>query len=812
MVDVLESDPKSPSSGIAANVGRVCRLIPPLWDLTNYQAVNPFLGFASRPIAEAAQEISAGLGAQVLPRLDYYRKRWKAEDFGPADLALAAERAGLSASALVEILEGRADPTLRPSSHVSSFAEDFDRRNGTGWDYAVIRHVDRWCTDHSSGGGPSWKIVGGDGLYPSWKESACVDRSLEFAGLVGWRRWTQALPDQAEEAIETLLERHDVPSATREPYLYRLLAGVYGWASFLRRTSWREGDETCREVAGLLAVRVCCDAAVAELARPGGLAPARPFRRSVPTRPFIESETERLAIQDAMEVAYTRRLLSRIPALPDVAAKPARPTVQAVFCIDVRSEPLRRHLEAQSPGAETLGFAGFFGVPLEWHDGGKSSARCPGLIQPKYRLGPAESPTLANAQKVLKPLQSAPGAAFTLVETLGLGYGYRMIRDALGLVPTSPPRDEDLAPFDLTPDARGWGISPEDRLDLACSILKNMGLNGQIARVVLLCGHRASVANNSHAAGLNCGACGGHGGAINARVAAAILNDQGVRAGLPGRGHEVPGDTLFVAGVHDTTIDEFTVLDPEAIPVSHRPDVERLGRWMDDACAATRRERSGSLRIPVGNPAHLERLLRRRGRDWSEVRPEWGLARNASFIAARRARTRGLDLHGRAFLHEYDAAMDADGSVLKQVLSAPMVVATWINLQYFASTVDNRVFGCGTKTLHNRVGTLGVVVGNGGDLRTGLPLQSVHSADGRWFHEPLRLQVVVEAETARLDEALSALPAVLDLVENGWVRLYALDPAGQRASFRSPGRGWESVTDPTNPAALLDADRGRTPA
>ena len=459
MVEILESGPKATTTGIADDVARVCRRIPPLWDLNNYVAVNPFLGFAARPIGAAAREISDGLGAHVLPRLDYYRKRWQAENFGPADLAQAAERAGLSASALVEILEGRADPALRPSGVVSSFAEAFDRRHGTGWDDAVIRHVAHWCTDHASGGGPSWKIIGGDGLYRSWKESGCVDRSLEVTGLSGWRRWIGALPDRAEEAIRALLERHHVGSEIREAYLYRLLAGVYGWASFLRRISWQEQDETCRDVAELLAVRVCCDAAVAELARPGGVAPSRPFRRPVPTRPVVEDEAERLAIQDAMEVAYTRRLLGRIPPAPAPAAT-ARPAVQAVFCIDVRSEPLRRHLEAQDPGAETLGFAGFFGVALEWNDGGKCSARCPALIKPAYRLGPTEYTTPANAKRVLKPLQSAPGAAFTLVETLGLGYGYRMIRDALGLIPTSPLRDEESARFDLTPDGRAGASRP----------------------------------------------------------------------------------------------------------------------------------------------------------------------------------------------------------------------------------------------------------------------------------------------------------------------------------------------------------------
>jgi uncharacterized protein YbcC (UPF0753/DUF2309 family) len=99
-------------------------------------------------------------------------------------------------------------------------------------------------------------------------------------------------------------------------------------------------------------------------------------------------------------------------------------------------------------------------------------------------------------------------------------------------------------------------------------------------------------------------------------------------------------------------------------------------------------------------------------------------------VAAPRARTRGLDLSGRCFLHDYDWTRDAGFGVLELIMTAPMVVASWINLQYYGSSVDPAAFGSGDKTLHNVVGaTIGVLEGNGGDLRVGLPWQSVH--DGR---------------------------------------------------------------------------------
>ena len=174
------------------------------------------------------------------------------------------------------------------------------------------------------------------------------------------------------------------------------------------------------------------------------------------------------------------------------------------------------------------------------------------------------------------------------------------------------------------------------------------------------------------------------------------------------------------------------------------------------------------------------------------MRPEWGLAGCAAFVAAPRTRTAGMDLKGQVFLHSYDWQSDTDFRVLELIMTAPMIVASWINLQYYGSSVDNRVFGSGNKTLHNVVGTIGVMEGNGGDLRVGLPLQSVHDGD-RLVHDPMRLSVYLEAPQQAIDRIVARHETVRRLVDNGWISLFSIDPEG-RVARRSAGQcRWEPV-------------------
>jgi uncharacterized protein len=327
----------------------------------------------------------------------------------------------------------------------------------------------------------------------------------------------------------------------------------------------------------------------------------------------------------------------------------------------------------------------------------------------------------------------------------------------------------------------GSGFAVEERVTFAKNVVRTMGLT-RFARLVVLCGHGSFNVNNPHASSYDCGACGGNPGGPSARVVVAILNDPAVRTGLREQDIVVPDDTLFVAAQHDTVSDVVTILDREAVPETHEPLVAAFER--DVAVAGEELARERAWRLP-GNPVKV----RVRGHDWAQVRPEWGLASNAAFVIGPRSITAGLDLACRVFLHSYDAESDSDGSALETIMTAPLVVAQWISAQYYFSAVDPDQFGAGDKTLHNPVGGIGVVLGEGGDLQVGLPAQAVGVGDRR-MHQSLRLLAVIQAPFERIDAIIQRNQVLRELIGGKWITVAGRSDGGDHWSIRSPGGTW----------------------
>jgi uncharacterized protein YbcC (UPF0753/DUF2309 family) len=830
-------------------IHKATRRIAPLWPLRHFVAVNPFLGLADHDFQTACELISRNGHGRMLMPASFYADQMAEGMVTDADLTKALElleQTGLDSRTPVELRqqfqllsEAEKSGKLESGHRIYTLADHTDATTGTQWTSLITNETSKWyaawCDEGQSAWRMPWRMLP---LYNAWKRASQFDRNPEINGLSGFRDLVGNLPEIPLEAIDFILDKLALYGPHLTDLLHRYLlsmAGWAGWISFVEREAAMRG-ESRDTLTHLLAIRLAYDYALAQgPMMDEGLSDWR--RSLVGNEAERQRERERLDLLNILHLAYELRgqgeLVACLAAGPiGAAAEPTsskRKTAQAIFCIDVRSEIFRRALETSCPELETLGFAGFFGFPIEYiplgHQHG--SAQCPVLIAPRYRIREsvadadiAELRTILHRSwmrnrlnRLWKSFKTSAVSCFSYVEIAGLLFGVKLLTDSLGLTrPVARPGTAGLGPEvvkrvrPLVNRQRGrllaqtpvveTGIALKDRIELAANALRGMGLTEGFARLVLFCGHGSSTVNNPYGSGLDCGACGGHSGEANARVATRVLNDREVRAGLQSRGIIIPDDTWFVAGLHDTTTDRVTLFDLDEAPDDLNRDLSDLQTWLTRAGQLTRQERAESLGLASLAPAGLATAVQARSHDWSEVRPEWGLAGNAAFIAAPRGRTRGISLEGRAFLHEYDYRLDPEGSVLSLIMTAPMVVASWINLQYYASTVDNRLFGSGNKVLHNVVSTLGVLEGNGGDLRVGLPWQSVH--DGRnWRHAPRRLTVLIEAPAAAIELVLKQHGEVMQLIDHHWLHLLRIDPdQGQCHRYRGIGR-WEPVSAPS---------------
>ena len=158
-------------------------------------------------------------------------------------------------------------------------------------------------------------------------------------------------------------------------------------------------------------------------------------------------------------------------------------------------------------------------------------------------------------------------------------------------------------------------------------------------------------------------------------------------------------------------------------------------------------------------------------------------------IVGRRALTRGIQLDGRVFLHSYDYRGDPEGKLLEAVMTGPQIVAQWINMEHYFSTVDQEVYGSGSKIYHNVVGRLGIMSGPQSDLRTGLAWQTVMNGQ-QPYHEAMRLFTLIEAPRDRIDSIVRNQRLLQRLYDNEWMHLVAIDPEVQLCYRYLPRQGW----------------------
>ena len=833
----------SDRSRLVVDVATAGSIAAPYWPLTSFVAVNPLGGLTDLAFHEAAASARGWFGARTHLPLEAYRAEHARGTVTDADLDRAILRHEPSLVDRQPLDLGgvgvdRLDVVRWDLLHGPT-AEPLPPRETGALAVALDEIMMGWCAAFVDEAHTSWQMPDRDhGFYRSWRGVAGADRRL--AAVVGRdvRARLRQLPDDPAELLDLVLGDREIDDDRRVNAIRTWILRTPGWAGFARWCDeWAPADRSGvrLRMLDLAAVRAAMDHLAPEHIDLHGPADTV-TSSSVPTVTVERrvdaaaaafggdghdgaiaellgtiSDGDRAAIWlAAHEWNFRDRLLARLTG--PVATDPTeRPSAQLVFCIDVRSEGFRRQLEALG-AYETYGFAGFFGVPVRWRPLGSEAAqaRCPVLVSPSHEIAEvaidddagylSTCSATAGLHDAFYAAKGGIASPFALAESAGWFAG--PVAAARTLAPPRTSLDSTAGgrakqpwwkPFGAAPrtapvvdtvtsvDPR-VGLSLEERTLFAEAIVTTIGM-AEFAPVVVLCGHGSVTTNNPHASSLDCGACGGAPGGASARIAAAILNDTDVRAGLVERGITIADHTWFVAAEHDTAADLVRVFDHDVVPAATRPLIDALQRDLD--IAGERNSLDRAKRLPGSAPR-----VRDRGRDWAEVRPEWGLAGNGAFIIGPRSMTADHDLRGRSFLHSYVAERDPDGVALETIMTAPLVVAQWISSQYYFSTVEPEVFGAGDKMLHNPVGGIGVMVGQSGDLAVGLPMQSVMLGEQR-AHDPLRLLAVVQAPLDRIEGIILRNSGLRKLVEGEWIHVVARASDNDAWSLRTPSGGWE---------------------
>jgi uncharacterized protein YbcC (UPF0753/DUF2309 family) len=752
---------------------------------------------------------------------------------------------------------------------------------------SIDQQVIKWIASFVDEGMASWSMPGRhSGFYAAWRELAQHDASGRLLGIKDFSEKVAALPEDPESAIQKSLQALQIPEARWPDYLTRVLAQLPGWTGLIRWRGLNPGDPIQQaspiDVLQYLAVRLFYEQALVELqakrtwAIEGNLTALTKYlqehdrareatvsahksalcqnawrlfhliqRLELDENSLADISKEKAELMlgwlndfpverqlpvwlEAYEDSYRNELLlnirehqGKVPELKE------RPLAQAAFCIDVRSEPFRRHFE-ETGAIETFGYAGFFGIPISHrgYDAEESFPLCPVLLSPSnatYEL-PREGQQQALSkyasgtrwlqlgEQLFHDMKHSPIASFLLVDVLGLFFSLALLGKTLfrrtyhlvlkatknwfvqtleteiqaGEETGERPKVSGIA-VELT---RGYSISQQ--ADFIEGGLRMIGLTENHGRFVMLCGHGSTTDNNPYFAALDCGACGGRHGDPNARTFAVMANNPLVRAELKERGLDIAEDTWFLPAKHNTTADSVEFYDVVDVPQSHQDDLKQLRHLLREGGEQQALDRC--KRIP-GTPrnmtakqafAHVES----RSFDWATSRPEWGLSGNAGFIIGRRKLTKGLDLKGRCFLHSYNALSDPEGVFLEKIMTAPLVVGEWINMQYYTSATDPWKYGSGSKVIHNVVGGVGVMYGAQSDLATGLPLQTVNDGD-KHFHEPVRLQTLIEADYNVVGSIIGRHEILQQFFHNGWLNLIAIDPNTLEFRRYNTNASWE---------------------
>lgn len=748
---------------ILKSIEAASKRIGTTWPLYSFVTSNPLSGYEKLPFEDAVQEAGRFLKSNSYPSAANFKQAYKSGDIDKVVLieTLKAQELLETPEAYLKLMENDAPET----------SEDTTSK------LDVI--MSKWLAAFMDEGIAEWQMPNKEkGFYNAWKALAAYDKDLGKVALTH-------LPKTSIEALEHVLSLHKITDCN--DIFSAHIAALSGWTGYIKHrtdtnTVWQQQFPI--NIEDYLAVRLT-------IANHLGM----PLQMATGTiENDFQIKLKHLWLK-AWEATFQNRLVSDLKS-SNISFNPSEekkqlPEAQLVFCIDTRSEMIRRHVEA-SGNYETYGYAGFFGIAADYqhYQEDISIKSCPPIVGSPYKITENPSQPLGQQDakfkndknttkattRILKRLKNMLPSSFGFVEGAGAFYGLSLIAQSFAPGAYFKIKNRNKRNYEsFCEPIISYNGGAQNKQDIALeekvAIVKSgfdlMGWK-DFAPIVVFAGHGSHTANNPFGSSLDCGACAASPGRHNARLLATLANDKAVRDVLKTTHNiNIPEDTIFIGAEHNTTTDEIVLFDAQ-IPSAYKVQLNLLKLNLEKAQETATSERlmvaSGSVDLAI-----------KKSQNWGETRPEWGLAKNAAFVVGSRSLTSDMHLDGRCFLHSYNWESDPEGAALAGIMGGPMVVTQWINNHYYFSTIDNKKFGGGTKITHNITGQFGVVQGNGGDLKMGLPLQSLKASDTEMYHQPLRLTTIIHAPLSRVELLLRKNNHLQTLLDNEWMYLKVID-------------------------------------
>ena len=771
---------------ILKSINNASNVIGKTWPLYSFVTSNPLSGYEQTDFKTAVANAGAILNTNMFPEASLFRQAWQQGEIDRVKVEGLLMDSGYQESPdfYLQQLESHIVASQKNKNHI------------------LDGIMTKWLSAFMDEGLAEWEMPGKKaGFYKAWRKLAKYDQDLNIDS-------TKDIPENSSDALVQVLVGQQEENHVKI-FTYHL-ASLPGWTGYINyRTEsnslWNQAYPIT--LMDYLAVRLWI---------------AKHLNLEILPKDTVDNVTSDLAEiryiwLKAWESTWQHQLVGSL-ALDKTVKTDAKedkniPDVQMAFCIDTRSELIRRHVEAKG-NYETFGYAGFFGIAMDYSnlEDGMSRKSCPPIVTSAYQV--TETAQSGKNEKLLKynrknetarfggyffkRMKNMLPSAFGYVEGSGFFYGCFLLIRTLAPGIFYRYKKKNTASYEdvCTPEIHNVNENTDMQLNIPLEekvgIVKSaFDLTGwqNFAPLVLFVGHGSHSANNAFASSLDCGACAASPGRHNARMLANLANEKEVRNALVEEHNVQLSDaTVFIGAEHNTTTDEIVIFDSE-VPGSHK---EKLAVLKANLMLAQQTATQDRLGIEKNSIAIAEG----KANQWSETRPEWGLAKNAGFIVGPRALTKNKNLDGRCFLHSYDWSLDKTGAALEGIMQGPMVVTQWINNHYYFSTVDNNTFGGGSKITHNITGRFGVVQGNGGDLKMGLPLQSLRSSDTQMYHKPLRLSVLIQAPKSRLEDILKRNDNLRTLLDNQWIYLMVMEPTkDNKVEKYEKGMRWIPVVE-----------------